>query len=117
MKSVLGIINHSPTGSSKSHEAVEMLMVYAAFGFEVSILLRGSGILHLQKDQRPEVVKIKKHSALLAALDLYDVKCLLVDETAMVEYQCEADENIHFECVDKNAIDEAITNHTEVLNF
>ncbi|PCJ48321.1 MAG: hypothetical protein COA74_09390 [Gammaproteobacteria bacterium] len=117
MKSVLGIINHSPMGSSKSHEAIEMLMVYAAFDFEVSILLRGSAVLHVQKNQRPEIVQIKNHSALLAALDLYDVKCLLVDEVAMSEYQCEADENIHFKQVNKAAIQEAILNHTEVLNF
>ena len=94
-----------------------MLMVYAAFDFEVSILLRGSGVLHLQKNQRPEIVKIKNHSAILSALDLYDVKYLLVDEVAMGEYQCEADENIHFELVNTDVIKEAIISHNEVLNF
>jgi tRNA 2-thiouridine synthesizing protein C len=117
MKSILGIINSSPTGSSNSHEALEMLMVYAAFGFEVSILLRGSAVLHLQQAQKPEVLKIKNHSALLKALDLYDVKNLYVDEKAMAAYQCQADENIHFELINNEMIINSIAQHSEVLNF
>jgi tRNA 2-thiouridine synthesizing protein C len=117
MKSILGIINSSPTGSSNSHEAIEMLMVYAAFDFEVSILLRGSAVLHLQKDQQPEVLKIKNHSALLKALDLYDVKNLYVDEKAMAAYQCQADEDIHFELINSQSIIDHIAQHSEVLNF
>ena len=117
MKSILGIINSPPTGSSNSHEAIEMLMVYAAFGFEVNILLRGSAVLHLQQQQQPEVLKIKNHSALLKAFDLYDVKNLYVDEKAMVAYQCQADENIHFELMDNESIINSIAEHSEVLNF
>ena len=117
MKSILGIINSSPTGSSNSHEAIEMLMVYAAFDFEVSILLRGSAVLHLQQEQQPEVLKIKNYSALLKALDLYDVKNLYVDEKAMADYQCQADENIHFELIDNESIVEHIAQYSEVLNF
>jgi len=67
MKSILGIINQPPTGSSISHEAIEMLMVYAAFGFEVTILLRGSAVLNVQQNQQPEMVKLKNHSALFCS--------------------------------------------------
>jgi len=117
MKSILGIINTSPTGSSNSHEAIEMLMVYAAFGFEVSILLRGAAVLHVQQNQQPDIIKLKNHSALLKAWDLYDVKNLFVDENAMADYQCQADENIHFELISDDAITDAIAQNSEVLNF
>ena len=117
VKSILGIINSSPPGSSNSHEAIEMLMVYAAFGFEVSILLRGSAVLQLQQEQHPEVLKMKNHSALLKALDLYDVKNLYVDEKAMAAYQCQADENIHYELINNMMIIDYIAQHSEVLNF
>jgi tRNA 2-thiouridine synthesizing protein C len=117
MKSILGIINSPPTGSSNSHEAIEMLMVYAAFGFEVSILLRGSAVLHLQQEQQPEVLKIKNHSVILKALDLYDVGNLYVDEVAMLTYQCKADDNIDFELMDNKSIINSIAEHSEVLNF
>ena len=117
MKSILGIINQSPTGSSDSHEAIEMLMVYAAFGFQVSILLRGSGVLHLQKSQHPEVLKLKNHSALFAALDLYDVKSLLVDKDAVEQYHCEVADNVVFTFIDEQTISTIIASHSEVLNF
>lgn len=117
MKSILGIINTSPTGNSRGHEAVEMLMVYAAFGFDVTILLRGAGVLHLQKDQQPEVIKLKNHSKLFAALDLYEVRKLLVDQQAVADYQCNPAENIHFDLIAPENIIEEIQQHTEVINF
>ena len=117
MKSILGIINQPPFGNSSSHEGVEMLMVYAAFGFHVSILLRGAGVLHLQQGLQPEVIDHKNHSALFAALDLYDIKTLLVDENALTEYQCQAADNLLFELLSNEDINTLIANHTEVLNF
>ena len=117
MKKVLGIINHPPVGNSFSHEAIEMLMVYAAFGFQVSILLRGSGVLHLQHSQQPEVHKFKNHSALFAALDLYEIDHLIVDKAAMDEYQCQADEKITYKCIDINDIGASFDDYSEVLNF
>ena len=117
MKSVLGIIHSSPTGSSNAHEALEMLMIYAAFGFEVTVLLSGAGVLQLQKEQHPEVLNIKNHSALFAALEIYEIKQLLVDQKAVHEYQIEADDNLHFDLIDQATIKDYIAAHNEVLNF
>ncbi len=117
MKSILGIINQSPVGNSSNHEAIEMLMVYAAFDYRVSLLLRGSAVLHLQKKQSPEALNIKDHNSLFTSLERYEIKHLFVDQKAMEEYQCSADESMLFDLVDSTTIADLIAEYSEVLNF
>ena len=115
-KSILGII-HSPPFGSSVHEAIELLMVYAAYDFEVSILLKDSAVLHLQQEKRPELLKLKDQSAILAAIELYDVKSLLVDKNAFEQYQCKAADNFHFELLNDAMIKDALSSYSEVVNL
>jgi len=52
-----------------------------------------------------------------AALDLYEIKQLLVDENAYHEYQCQIADNIHYQLISEQDMAAVIAQHTEVLNF
>lgn len=85
-KTCLSIISSSPINSATSAEALELLLVAAAFDVPTSLLFAGPGVLNLLPNQNAEGLARKTPSKQLGALKLYGVESVYACEASMKRY-------------------------------
>ncbi len=85
-KTCLSIIGCSPINSATSAEALELLLVAAAFDVPTSLLFTGAGVLNLVPEQSATGLARKTPSKQLGALSLYGVESVYACEESMSRY-------------------------------
>ena len=84
MQNNLLLINrHAPYGNSLAKDALDAALVCAAYEQKISILFRDDGIFQLLKNQQADKIQQKSFSALLSALEFYDIEDLYVHQESM----------------------------------
>ena len=79
-KRVLIINRKPPYGTANAREALDVALTCAIFEMPVSMLFLGDGLYQLLKNQSPELIKQKKHEAMISSLPMYDIDQLYVTE-------------------------------------
>lgn len=85
MKSFLFVMRHPPHEGSAVRESLDMLMTAAAFDQRVRVLFLDDGVFLLKAGQQPEGLGLKPVGPLLAALEVYDVEGLWVEEESLAQ--------------------------------
>lgn len=84
-KRILFVHRHGPYGSTAGREALDAVLVTAAFDQDVSLLFVEDGVLLLLKGQSDAVIAVKDASPAYQSLPLYEVERLCVDGQALAE--------------------------------
>lgn len=85
MKNFLFVLRRPPHEGIHVRESLDMLMTVAAFDQPVRALFLDDGVFLLKAGQRPDVLGLKPVAPLLAALELYDVQGLWVEEESLAQ--------------------------------
>ncbi|MGL4936333.1 sulfurtransferase complex subunit TusC [Shewanella sp.] len=86
MKKICILFRSAPHGTTKGREGLDLALLSASFEQEVSLLFVDEGILHLVKDQQPELIGAKDYIATFKALPLYDIDVVLICKQSLADY-------------------------------
>lgn len=111
----LVVITHAPHGTSWVKEGLDLVLVAASLGQEVSVLLSGEGIWAGIKEQCHGALGQKGTHLMLAALEMYDIDTVLVDAAAMTSRGLAAKDMLAA-CVPCDARD-VLAAHTNIFVF
>ena len=114
MKTILFVMQRPPYLDTRVFEAIDALLVAAAFEQQVTVLFRGAGIQQLLAGQAPQ--NQRNLAKILTSLPTYDVHAIHVAATALDRFGLARDElAIDVEPLDDEAIAALINAHDVVL--
>ena len=73
----------APYGSIYALEALEVVLIGAAFDQDVSVIFMDDGVYQIKKDQDTSGVEMKNFSPAYRALEMYDVEKLYVEKESL----------------------------------
>jgi len=85
MKNFLFVMRRPPHEGIAVRETLDMLMTVAAFDQAASLLFLDDGVFQLKSGQHPECLGFKPLAPLFAALEVYGVEDLWVEEESLVQ--------------------------------
>ncbi len=85
VKKIMHIIRRAPHGTIYSYEALETVLIMAAYDQDISMAFIDDGVYALKKDQDTSEIEIKGYMKTFTALDDYDVEKLYVDRQSLEE--------------------------------
>ena len=85
VKKIMHVIRRAPHGTIYSYEALETVLIMAAYDQDVSMVFIDDGVYTLKRDQDTTDLKIKGYMKTFTALDDYDVEKLYVDRQSLEE--------------------------------
>lgn len=83
VKKFLYVNRRAPYGTIYAHEALEVVLIGAAFEQDVSLAFLGDGVYQLTRGQDTKGLEIKNFSPTFRALEDYDVTKLYVEAEAL----------------------------------
>ena len=108
----------APYGSIYALEALEVVLVGAAFDQDVSVVFMDDGVYQLKKDQDTNGVGMKNFSPTYRALEMYDVEKLYVEKESMeARGMTEDDLNVPVEMRTSEEIGQLMSEQDVVLSF
>lgn len=117
-KSFLIVNRKAPYGSAFAKEALDVGLIAAAFGQQLSLLFMDDGVYQLLKHQNPDEIKQKNSSQTLPMLDMYDVKDIYVEAQSLQDRNLqEHDLLIPVQIIDSQAAADLLDQHDILLNF
>ena len=81
VKKFLYINRRAPHGTIYAHEALEVVLIGAAFEQDVTLAFLDDGVFQLKKNQDTTDINTKNFSKTYGALEMYDVEKLYVENT------------------------------------
>ena len=85
IKKFMYINRTAPYGTIYALEALEVVLIGAAFEQDVSMVFVDDGVYQLKKDQDTDGIEMKNFSKTYRALEMYDVEKLYVDKQSLDE--------------------------------
>lgn len=114
----LVIIRHAPHSANQLREGLDVALVAAAFGHQVSLLFIGQGVLALLKDQTVGAPGQKATLPTIAMLEMYDIDQLLVPEETLSAFNLHVDQLVEgVTLVTAKEMPGLLQRYTQVLNF
>ncbi len=92
VKKFMFVNRKSPYGTVYALEALEVVLITAAFDQEVSLAFLDDGVYQLKKGQRTQAIETKNFSPTYRALEDYDIDKLYVDKEALEARGLSADD-------------------------
>lgn len=86
MKKLCIVFRSPPHGTTQGREALDLALLSASFEQQVSLVFVDEGVLHLVRDQQPELLGGKDYLATLKALPLYDIDTVLVCKQSLADF-------------------------------
>lgn len=86
MKKLCIVFRSPPHGTTQGREALDLALLSASFEQQVSLVFVDEGVLHLVKDQQPELLGGKDYLATLKALPLYDIDTVLACKQSLADF-------------------------------
>ena len=83
VKKFMFVNRKAPYGTVYALEALETVLISAAFDQDVSLAFLDDGVFQLKKGQQTKGIETKNFSPTFRALDGYDVEKLYVEQEAM----------------------------------
>lgn len=118
MKKILFIQRRPPYGTGFAKEALDAILMASAFEQEISLVFTDDGIWQLKTQQDTQAVGLKNFSPTFKALELYEVKQIYVEQTALEQRGLQLqDLNIPVTLVTTEQLRLLIQQHDVILSF
>ena len=118
VKKFLYVNRRAPHGTVYAHEALEVVLIGAAFDQDVSLAFIDDGVFQLKKDQDTSEIYTKNFSKIYSALEMYDVEKLFVEKESL---ECrgltEEDLSVDVKIIDSSEIKKLMSESEVVFNF
>tara|TARA_B100001989_G_C24144520_1_gene271889 strand:- start:12 stop:395 length:384 start_codon:yes stop_codon:yes gene_type:complete len=118
IKKFLYINRKAPHGTIYAHEALEVVLIGAAFEQDVSMAFIDDGVFQLKKDQNTDQIETKNFTKTYSALEMYDVEKLYVEKESLEERGLsEKDLSVEVKVIPSSEMRELIEDSEVILNF
>ena len=118
VKKFLYINRRAPHGSIYAHEALEVVLIGAAFDQDVSLAFIDDGVYQLKKNQDTSDINTKNFSKTYGALEMYDVEKLYVEKESLEQRGLSEDDLIvDVKILTSDEMKKIITDSEVILNF
>ena len=118
IKKFLYVNRRAPHGTVYAHEALEVVLIGAAFDQDVSLAFIDDGVFQLKKDQDTSEIYTKNFSKIYSALEMYDVEKLFVEKESLeTRGLTEKDLSVDVKVIDSNEMKKLMSDSEVVLNF
>ena len=118
VKKFLYVNRRAPHGTVYAHEALEVVLIGAAFDQDVSLAFIDDGVFQLKKDQVTSEIYTKNFSKIYSALEMYDVEKLFVEKESL---ECrgltEEDLSVDVKIIDSSEMKKLMSDSEVVFNF
>ena len=118
VKKFLYVKRRAPHGTVYAHEALEVVLIGAAFDQDVSLAFIDDGVFQLKKDQDTSEIYTKNFSKIYSALEMYDVEKLFVEKESL---ECrgltEEDLSVDVKIIDSSEMKKLMSDSEVVFNF
>lgn len=85
MNQIAFIFRQAPYGCASGREGLDALLATSAYTDELAVFFMGDGVYQLIKNQQPEKIQTKDHTAMFKLCDLYDIEHIYVSGPALSE--------------------------------
>ena len=85
IKKFIYVNRKAPNGTIYAHEALEVVLIAAAFEQDVALAFIDDGVYQLKKGQNTDGIATKNFTKTFGALDMYDVEKLYVEKESLEE--------------------------------
>lgn len=118
VKKFLYVNRRAPHGTVYAHEALEVVLIGAAFDQDVSLAFIDDGVFQLKKNQDTSEIYTKNFSKIYSALEMYDVEKLYVErESLQSRGLTEDDLSVDVKVIDSSEMKKLLSDSEVVLNF
>ena len=118
VKKFLYINRRAPHGTIYAHEALEVVLIGAAFEQDVSMAFLDDGVFQLKKDQNTDQINTKNFSKTFSALEMYDVEKLYVEKESLDERGISSDDlAVDVKIISSDEMKKLIIDSEVILNF
>lgn len=118
VKKFLYINRRAPHGTIYAHEALEVVLIGAAFEQDVSLAFIDDGVFQLKKDQDTSDIHTKNFSKIYKALEMYDVEKLFVEKESLDKRGLTEDDlSVDVEIINSSEMKKLITDSEVMFNF
>jgi len=118
IKKCLYVNRRAPYGTSYALEAIDAVLIGAAFDQDISLLFIDDGLYQLKKDQDTTEVEIKNFSPAYRAFEMYDVEKIYVSEEAMAARSLKKrDLVVDVEVLSDSKIKDLMDEHDVIFSF
>ncbi|MDB4089946.1 sulfurtransferase complex subunit TusC [Gammaproteobacteria bacterium] len=118
IKKFLYINRRAPHGTVYAHEALEVVLIGAAFEQDVSLAFIDDGVFQLKKDQDTSEINTKNFSKIFSALEMYDVEKLYVEKESLESRGLTEDDlSVDVKVIDSSEMKKLITDSEVIFNF
>ena len=118
VKKFLYINRRAPHGTVYAHEALEVVLIGAAFEQDVSLAFIDDGVFQLKKDQDTSEINTKNFSKIFSALEMYDVEKLYVEKESLESRGLTEDDlSVDVKVIDRSEMKKLITDSEVIFNF
>tara|TARA_B100000949_G_scaffold192760_1_gene176808 strand:- start:70 stop:453 length:384 start_codon:yes stop_codon:yes gene_type:complete len=118
VKKFLYINRRAPHGTIYAHEALETVLIGAAFEQDVTLVFLDDGVFQLKKNQDTSEIGTKNFSKTYAALEMYDVEKLYVEKKSLEQRGLTQDDlSVDVKIVSSDEIKKLISESEVILNF
>ncbi|MBH44849.1 MAG: sulfurtransferase complex subunit TusC [Gammaproteobacteria bacterium] len=118
VKKFLYVNRRAPHGSIYAHEALEVVLIAAAFEQDVTLAFIDDGVYQLKKNQDTADINTKNFSKIYSALEGYDVEKIFVEKESLDERGLKEDDlSVDVEIISSNDMKKLITASEVIFNF
>jgi tRNA 2-thiouridine synthesizing protein C len=117
-KKLLFLTRKAPYGSSLAREALDAVLMASAFGQQVTLVFLGDGVFQLKTQQNPSEIEMKNFSKTFAALELYGVSSIFVEQSSLQKRGLTLDQLlIPAKLIQPHQLTELLEEQDQVLSF
>ena len=118
IKKLLYINRRAPHGTIYAHEALEVVLIGAAFEQDVSLAFIDDGVFQLKKDQDTSDIHTKNFSKIYKVLEMYDVEKLFVEKESLDKRGLTEDDlSVDVKVINSSEMKKFITDSEVMFNF
>ncbi|MCG5531047.1 sulfurtransferase complex subunit TusC [Halorhodospira halochloris] len=108
----------APHGTIYALEALEVVLISAAFDQDVSLAFLDDGVLQLRQGQNANAIEMKNFAPTYRALEGYDIEKLYVERESLEERGMSSDDLVvPVEVVDRNRMSELMQEQDVIMSF
>ncbi len=118
VKKLMYVCRTAPYGTIYAWEALEVVLIGAAFEQDVCMVFADDGVFEIMKGENTDAVGMKNFSPTYRALEMYDVEKLYVEKESMEERGLSTDDfNVEVEVKSAAELVDLMEEMDIVLNY
>ena len=118
VKKFLYVNRRAPHGTIYAHEALEVVLIGAAFEQDITLAFIDDGVFQLKKNQDTTDINTKNFSKTYNALEMYDIEKLYVEKESMEKRGLTKDDlSVDVKVITSKDMQKLIEESEVILNF